>query len=228
MSLVFVPRSVAKKKDTAEATSSQVQGSVPFASSSARRPSIVSRRETEAPTPLHPKKKEEKSYGEEIAILLECALSNYALWLQPDLQRYAASAATEGCPYFFGPSNLLAVTNISVPDLSLERALTESYLIQESHFSPEPPVSSFPHSLKEHGSGSLQLRVRLVTESHARSRQADVGGFDVRRVDWATLRNLEDPLRSGQTVWSRQGEDWEAQTLYVVSCTSPRLILGYD
>jgi hypothetical protein len=61
--------------------------------------------------------------------------------------------------------------------------------------------------------------MRLVTESRARSQQADVGGFDVRRTDWATLRNLDDPFRAGRTVWSRQDEDWLAQTLYVVSCT---------
>lgn len=103
----------------------------------------------------------------------------------------------------------------------MERALTESYLIQQSHFEPEPPISSFPQSLREHGSGFLQLRMRLVTGSRARSGQADVGGFDVRRTDWATLRNLEDPLRAGDTVWSRQDEDWESQTLYVVSCNSP-------
>jgi hypothetical protein len=60
--------------------------------------------------------------------------------------------------------------------------------------------------------------MRLVTESRARSQQADVGGFDVRRTDWATLRNLDDPFRAGRTVWFRQDEDWLAQTLYVVSC----------
>lgn len=107
------------------------------------------------------------------------------------------------------------------PDISLERALTESYLIQQSHFAPEQPISSFPQSLKEHGSGSLQLRMRLVTESRARSAQADVGGFDVRRTDWATLRNMEDPTRAGSAVWLRQDEDWEPQTLYVVSCKPP-------
>ena len=100
MSLMFVPRSVAKRKDPAEPTSSHVQGSRPLASSSARRPSIVSGIETGPPTSLRSEKKEEKSHGEELAILLECALSNYALWLQPDLQRYAASAATEGCSHF--------------------------------------------------------------------------------------------------------------------------------
>ena len=99
MSLIFVPRSVAKKKDTAEATSSQVQGSALFASSSARRPSIEYGIATEPPTSRRSEKKEEKFHGEELAILLECALSNYALWLQPDLQRYAASAATEGCSH---------------------------------------------------------------------------------------------------------------------------------
>jgi hypothetical protein len=99
MSLGFVPRSVAKKKDTAEPTSSQIQESVPLASSSARRPAIAPGIEKEPSTSLRSKKKkkEERSHGEELAILLECALSNYALWLQPDLQRYAASAATEGC-----------------------------------------------------------------------------------------------------------------------------------
>ena len=99
MSLKFVPRSVAKKRDTAEATSSQAQGSAPLASSSARRPSIESGIATEPPTSRRSEKKEEKFHGEELAILLECALSNYALWLQPDLQRYAASAATEGCSH---------------------------------------------------------------------------------------------------------------------------------
>jgi hypothetical protein len=65
--------------------------------------------------------------------------------------------------------------------------------------------------------------MKLVPESRARTvqqKQADVVGFDVRRTDWATLRNLEDPLRTGNAVWSRQDEDWEAQTLYVVSCSS--------
>lgn len=103
----------------------------------------------------------------------------------------------------------------------------ESNLIQQSHFSPEPPTSSFPQSLKENGSGSLQLRMRLVTESRARSKHADAGGFDVRRTDWATLRNLEDPMQAGNTVWSRQDENWEVQTLYVVGCSS-HPILGYD
>ena len=113
MSLMFVPRSVAKKKDTAEATSSQVQGSGPLASSSARRPSIVSGIEAEPPTSLRSEKKEEKSHGEVLAILLECALSNYALWLQPDLQRYAASAATEGCSHFLNHFNLFSWRLIS-------------------------------------------------------------------------------------------------------------------
>ena len=121
---------------------------------------------------------------------------------------------------------LMATNTLFAPDISLERALTESYLIQQSHFAPEPPISSFPQSLREHGSESLQLRVRLVTESRARSAQADVGGFDVRRTDWATLRNMEDPTRAGSTVWSRQDEDWEAQTLYVVSCETPASSLG--
>ena len=116
--------------------------------------------------------------------------------------------------------HFLNPTHISVPDISLDRVLTESYLIQQSHFSPEPPISSFPPSIKEHGSGSLHLRMRLIIESRARSAQHKQGGFDVRRTDWATLRNLEDPLRAGNTVWSRQDEDWEAQTLYVVSCSS--------
>lgn len=63
--------------------------------------------------------------------------------------------------------------------------------------------------------------MRLFTESRARSKRADGGGFDVRRTDWATLRNLEDPVRAGNTVWSRQDEDWEAQTLYMVGSLSP-------
>jgi len=71
--------------------------------------------------------------------------------------------------------------------------------------------------------------MRLITESRSRSKQADLGGFDIRRTDWATLRNLEDPVRADCTMWSRQEEDWENQTLYVVSCASPlpSLILGY-
>jgi len=97
MSLGFVPRSVAKKKNTTETASSQPQGSVPVACSSTRRPSVVSVMDSEPSISLHSKKKEEKFHGEELAILLECALSNYSLWLQPDLQRYAASTATEGC-----------------------------------------------------------------------------------------------------------------------------------
>jgi len=115
MSLMFVPRSVAKKKekDTAEATSSQVQASIPHASSSACHPAIESGIEPEPSTPLRPKKKGEKSHGEELAILLECALSNYALWLQPDLQRYAASTATEGCSQLlYSFQFLLPATNV--------------------------------------------------------------------------------------------------------------------
>ena len=118
-------------------------------------------------------------------------------------------------------SNTFTSTHNFVPDISLERVLMDSCLIQQSHFSPEPPISSFPHSLKENGSRSLQLRMRLFTESRARSKRADDGGFDVRRTDWAALRNLEDPVRAGNTVWSRQDEDWEAQTLYVVGSLSP-------
>jgi hypothetical protein len=115
---------------------------------------------------------------------------------------------------------LLIPTDIFVPDILLERVLAESYLIQHSYFSPEPPISSFPQSLKERGSGSLQLRMRLLTESRAWSKRADVGSFDVRRTDWATLRNLGDPSRAGNMIWSRQDEDWDPQTLYVVSCSS--------
>ena len=111
MSLTFVPRSVAKKRDNAEATSSQVQGSVPLASSSARRPSIESGIDAGPATSPRSKKKEGKYHGEELAILLECALGNYALWLQPDLQRYAASAATEGCSHFLLFQFLLPATN---------------------------------------------------------------------------------------------------------------------
>lgn len=94
MSLGFVPRSVAKKKSTAEAASSRHQGNALVTST------IVSVIDTELPTSLQSKKTEEKFYEEELALLLECALSNYALWFQPDLQRYAASVSTEGCPCF--------------------------------------------------------------------------------------------------------------------------------
>jgi len=52
------------------------------------------------------------------------------------------------------------------------------------------------------------------------------GGFDVRRTDWTTLRNLEDPLWTKNTVWLRQEQDWEAQTLYVVSPSTPVSSLG--
>jgi len=122
--------------------------------------------------------------------------------------------------------DLLTSTHVFVPDISLERVLTESYLIQQSHFSPEPPISLVPQILKEHGSGFLQLRMRLATESRARSEHANAGGFDVRRTDWTTLRNLEDPLRARNTVWLRQEQDWEAQTLYVVSASTPVSSLG--
>jgi hypothetical protein len=100
MPVGFIPRSVAKKRNTTKAVSSQFQGSVPIVSTSTRHPSIVSATDTELSTSLHLKKEDKKFNGDGLAVLLECALRNYALWLQPDLQRYPAPAATEGCPYF--------------------------------------------------------------------------------------------------------------------------------
>ena len=90
---------------------------------------------------------------------------------------------------------------------------------------PEPSETEVVKALRTHASRTLEVRMRLPSSSSSSasvwygtgktSRKKDVGGYEVRRRDWATLR---DRPSCG---WTRAR--WDDLTAYMVRFLLPSL-----
>ncbi|KAG8218936.1 hypothetical protein J3R82DRAFT_4644 [Butyriboletus roseoflavus] len=153
----------------------------------------------------------------DIASLISLALSDYNIWLDADLRwKLNACLGDETSPDEVGfvPINYL-----------LRRTPFRSSLPLASG-QPDPSETEVVRALRTHASHTLEVRMRLASSSSASappasvwygtgktSRKKDVGGYEVRRRDWSTLR---DRLSCG---WSRAR--WDDMTAYM-ECIPPQ------
>lgn len=141
----------------------------------------------------------------EIAVLVETAMSDYALWENVNLRRYASDKNTSGY-------------------VALSRLLNESSIVAASGATLSE--GSILQALKDFGTGAVELQLKVVPapSSGARFKYAtsSAGSYNIRRVDWKLLRYKTEPS-SGSTeemseagdFWKRSQEDWERSTIYI-------------
>ncbi|KIM29499.1 hypothetical protein M408DRAFT_305460, partial [Serendipita vermifera MAFF 305830] len=136
---------------------------------------------------------------QELCVLIETSMSDYALWSNADLRRYATDRNTNGY-------------------ISLSRLLNESPLIQATG-QPIAEPSVF-QALKDYGTGFLELQLKLTTAARNRQKAGDNALYNIRRVDWDTIREKPDPsyVQNGEdlpSLWDRSEEAWNERTIYV-------------
>ncbi|KIK98200.1 hypothetical protein PAXRUDRAFT_134662 [Paxillus rubicundulus Ve08.2h10] len=202
----FVPRTVSKQ------AKSQGAPSAPRSQPPAPPSTTDSEPEDEAPEirtldkgkskAVDPPSQKQSTIGQDIAALISLSLSDYNIWVDADLRRklyeclqYAESPDGAG----FVPVN---------------------YLIRRSPFhgslSSEPSETEAVKALRTYKSDTLEVRMLVSAPSSSvwygpgkTSRKKDVGGYEVRRKDWANL--LDHPSRS----WTRAR--WDETTVYMES-----------
>ncbi|KIJ69839.1 hypothetical protein HYDPIDRAFT_77174 [Hydnomerulius pinastri MD-312] len=144
--------------------------------------------------------RKQSSIGLDIATLISLSLSDYNIWLDADLRRkldecLSDSGSTDGAGF--------------VPI---------SYLIRRAPFrglsAIEPSETEVVKALRAHANDTLEVRMLVSAPSSSvwygpgkTSRKKDVGGYEVRRKDWAGL--LEHPSRN----FTRA--QWDELTVYM-------------
>ncbi|KAF8547011.1 hypothetical protein OG21DRAFT_1517701 [Imleria badia] len=154
-----------------------------------------------------------KHSTQDIASLISLALSDYNIWLDSDLRwKLDASLQDDTSPdnAAFVPINYL-----------LRRAPFRGSLPSAST-NPEPSETEALKALRTHASRTFEVRMRLPTSTSSASvwygtgktsRKKDVGGYEVRRRDWATLRDCSS------RGWTRAR--WDEMTAYM-ECIPPQ------
>jgi hypothetical protein len=107
-------------------------------------------------------------------------------------------------------------------DLSLSRLLSESPLLQAT--GRTTAEASVFQALKDYGTGCLELELKLTNSARNRQKAGSGSLYNIRRVDWESLRTKVDPDRLGTILWDRSEEAWNKRTAYVV-CNRPSHIL---
>ncbi|KAG8786217.1 hypothetical protein FRC16_001773 [Serendipita sp. 398] len=214
MSLMFLPRGVAAKR---AATTTDVQMHLDPASSSnadhlsptvdpnTSKDDEWSRRQSKDQSSFPNKgskyqRKPNKPIALcELAVLIETAMSDYALWKKNDLRRYASDKNTDGF-------------------LALSRLLTDSPLFKDT--GSDIAEASVVQALKDYGSGFVELQMKVATSQRYKHSTSSLGSYNIRRVDWDSLREKEEVLdgqglEGSQIIWERSQADWEKLTVYV-------------
>ncbi|KAH0840207.1 hypothetical protein J3R83DRAFT_1208 [Lanmaoa asiatica] len=164
---------------------------------------------------VEPAHSKQSTVTQDIASLISLALSDYNIWLDADLRwKLDACLRDEIFPDGAGfvPINYL-----------LRRAPFRGSLPLRNG-QPEPSETEVVKALRTHASHTLEVRMHLLSSSSAlsssvwygtgkTSRKKDVGGYEVRRRDWATLR---DRPSHG---WTRAR--WDEMTVYM-ECIPPQ------
>jgi hypothetical protein len=145
---------------------------------------------------------------QDIASLISLALSNYNIWLDPDLCCKLDAGLRDEDDAGFVPINYL-----------LRRSPFRGSLPQDT--SQQPSETEVVKALRAHANHALEVRMHLpCTQSSSvwygtrkTSRKKDVGGYEVRRRDWLTLRDR--PSRG----WTHAR--WDDMTAYM-ECIPPQ------
>ncbi|PVG03440.1 hypothetical protein CPB86DRAFT_694945 [Serendipita vermifera] len=137
----------------------------------------------------------------DLAILIETSLSDYALWCNQDLRRFAGDHNTSG--YLF------------ISRLMVESPLL-SALFPGTSNQQTPSEASIVQSLKDFGTGFLELQMKSINPSRYRHPSVGDGVYKIRRCDWENLKeNLELPNDVHKGIWERKQEDWDERVVYV-------------
>ncbi|KAI9574372.1 hypothetical protein HD554DRAFT_2165873 [Boletus coccyginus] len=157
--------------------------------------------------PAHP-----KQHGQDIASLISLALSDYNIWLDPDLRsKLEACLRDDSDEAGFVPINYL-----------LRRPPFRGALPPVTGQPDPPSETEVVKALRTHARHTLEVRMCLPSSvppssvwygTGKTSRKKDVGGYQVRRRDWATLRDR--PSRG----WTRAR--WDDMTAYM-ECIPPQ------
>jgi hypothetical protein len=182
-------------------------------------------------------KGKEKAYPkqhQDIASLVSLALSDYNIWLDPDLRRKLDACLRDetddnaGCtsPHFLCYHHRWPIRSSTVVPIN--------YLLRRSPFrctfppdtGEQPSETEVVKALRAHASHTLEVRMRLPTAAASSaqpssvwygtgktSRKKDVGGYEVRRRDLPMLRDR--PSRG----WTRAR--WDDMTAYMVRLLAP-------
>jgi hypothetical protein len=108
MSLTFLPRGVAAKKAIAQPALSENEKtdemqldvpSSPVSATTENRGNNVPGVSNQGQPPKYQRKPPKPIDPRHLAILIETSMSDYALWVNKDLRRYAADKHTKGCEW---------------------------------------------------------------------------------------------------------------------------------
>ncbi|KAG8833285.1 hypothetical protein FRC17_010999, partial [Serendipita sp. 399] len=216
MSLMFLPRGVAARRGatTADAQMQLDPSNIsdqasPTAESYAEQSNKTSdrwaARRSKDPSPLLANTSNQKFTRRpnkpirlcELSILIETAMSDYAFWNNGDLRRYATDKNNEGF-------------------LALSRLLMESSIVKDT--GSDIAEASVLQALKEYGSGLVELQMKVAASQRYKMSTSSLGSYNVRRVDWQTLRGKEETsegVSRSALIWERTQSDWEKLTVYV-------------
>ncbi|KAF9234358.1 hypothetical protein BU15DRAFT_90007 [Melanogaster broomeanus] len=194
----FVPRTVSKH------AVSRTAPSAPKAQRQPPPPSTDSSSEDETTPSISPLDKgkgkaaeppsHKQSNGQDIAALVSLSLSDYNIWLDADLRRkleeslkYAESTEEDGAGCIPVQSCPLTISSVRSPF--------------RGSLSSEPSETEVVKALRTYASDTLEVRMLVSAPSSSiwygpgkTSRKKDVGGYEVRRTDWAGLP--DHPSRS--------------------------------
>jgi hypothetical protein len=213
-SFAFVPRKVAKSTKPATQTSANTQTRIlpptPSTSSSSHIEQNLNVVDKKGKAKANDKTDEDDDY----AILISLALSNHAIWSDPELRR-VLEWNNEGCksisrPYFLEKFDWFY--NSVVP---LSHLLRHSSVISSSgkHLELEPEAA-IVKALRRDASAVVDVRVLVSQPSKSdwfqkdrNNRKESVGGYEIRRKDWnSEVRPDRDYTKS----------DWDERTVYMV------------
>lgn len=147
----------------------------------------------------HPSHQTQDGVGRDIAALALLALSDHRIWSDADLRR-----KLDEC--------------LQCNDASAAGFVPINYLIRRPPFRgslpAEPSETEVVKALRSYASETLEVRMLGSAPSLSvwygtgkTSRKKDVGGYEVRRKDWETLR--DHPLRTLRAV------QWDERTVYM-------------
>lgn len=240
MSFAFLPRGVAAKRATAQSGSSendkpdemQLDGpaspdSVANTSRRGQARSVSRNSDNVQPTKssTYQRKPPKAIDPRHLAVLIETSMSDYALWMNKDLRRYAADKHTKGCksPYHI----IFATILIESLVLALSRLLNESAIIQAAGLTPSE--AAILQALKEYGTGFLEMQMKVINSGKHRQVPLSTSTYNIRRVDWENIREKQTEASSDEmasSFWDRSLDEWNERTIYVVRSFIQKLILS--
>jgi hypothetical protein len=88
-----------------------------------------------------------------------------------------------------------------------------------------PSEASIVQSLKDCGTGFLELQINVVHSTRYRHAPYTDSSYKIRRRDWESLKEKSEFVNGiKRSIWERSQDDWNQNTVYVVSLIPSQII----